>query len=225
MRHVSRTHRVALDWLFDRINLDPRIQITYIDTKKPTCRHSNQGQFHTWRLESSSVFVLKWRQKERKKNQVKKESQRSRGQRWVLLQGLPQLCRLRRQKVRGRKAMKVRVPGVRKLRNMIERGNPLSAVTQVTSQCTTTKRYSWWDDDKAWSSQEWKADELMDDRTGTPVVCPRARTHEFQSSFSREKTKHVMLELPSKRSKATAIHHWRRRNRIGIVVRIQIILG
>ena len=25
MRHVSRTHRVALDWLFDRINLDPEI--------------------------------------------------------------------------------------------------------------------------------------------------------------------------------------------------------
>ena len=33
MRHVSRTHRVALDWLFDRINLDPNIQIKYIDTK------------------------------------------------------------------------------------------------------------------------------------------------------------------------------------------------
>ena len=27
MRHVSRTHRVALDWLFDRINLHPKIQI------------------------------------------------------------------------------------------------------------------------------------------------------------------------------------------------------
>ena len=24
MRHVSRTHRVAPDWLFDRINLDPK---------------------------------------------------------------------------------------------------------------------------------------------------------------------------------------------------------
>ena len=24
MRHVSRTHRLALDWLFDRINLDPK---------------------------------------------------------------------------------------------------------------------------------------------------------------------------------------------------------
>ena len=33
MRHVSRTHRVALDWLFDRINLDCKIQIKYIDTK------------------------------------------------------------------------------------------------------------------------------------------------------------------------------------------------
>ena len=33
MRHVSRTHRVALDWLFDRFNLDPKIQIKYIDTK------------------------------------------------------------------------------------------------------------------------------------------------------------------------------------------------
>ena len=33
MRHVSRTHRVALDWLFDRIYLDSKIQIKYIDTK------------------------------------------------------------------------------------------------------------------------------------------------------------------------------------------------
>ena len=33
MRHVSRTHRVALDWLFDRIGLDPKIQIKYVDTK------------------------------------------------------------------------------------------------------------------------------------------------------------------------------------------------
>ena len=33
MRHVSRTHRVALDWPFDRINLDSKIQINYIDTK------------------------------------------------------------------------------------------------------------------------------------------------------------------------------------------------
>ena len=47
MRHVSRTHRVALDWLFDRINLDSKIQIKYIDTNKPTRRHPNQRKFHT----------------------------------------------------------------------------------------------------------------------------------------------------------------------------------
>ena len=30
--------------------------------------------------------------------------------------------------------------------------------------------YSKLDDDRAWSSQEWKADPPMDDRTGQPVV-------------------------------------------------------
>ena len=34
----------------------------------------------------------------------------------------------------------------------------------------------------------------MDDRTEKPVVASWARTHEFQSSFSHEKTKHVILE-------------------------------
>ena len=33
MKHVSRTHRVALDWLFDKINLDPKIQIKYVEAK------------------------------------------------------------------------------------------------------------------------------------------------------------------------------------------------
>ena len=33
MRHVYRTHRVALDSLFDRINLDSKIQRKYTDTK------------------------------------------------------------------------------------------------------------------------------------------------------------------------------------------------
>ena len=32
MRHVSRTHRVALDWLFDRIKKEPKIQIKYVDS-------------------------------------------------------------------------------------------------------------------------------------------------------------------------------------------------
>ena len=57
MRHVSRTHRVAHDWLFDRINVDPKIQIKYIWHQKPTRRRTDKGKFHTWWMESSSVFV------------------------------------------------------------------------------------------------------------------------------------------------------------------------
>ena len=32
IRHVSRTHRVALDWFLYRIFLQPKIQINYVDT-------------------------------------------------------------------------------------------------------------------------------------------------------------------------------------------------
>ena len=45
MRHVSRTHRVALDWLFDRINLEPKIQIRYIDTKHQIADILTKGKF------------------------------------------------------------------------------------------------------------------------------------------------------------------------------------
>ena len=45
MRHVPRTHRVALDWLLDRINLDPKIQIRYIDTKNQLADILTRGNF------------------------------------------------------------------------------------------------------------------------------------------------------------------------------------
>ena len=45
MRRVSRTHRVALDWLFDRINLDSKIQIRYIDTKNQLADILTKGNF------------------------------------------------------------------------------------------------------------------------------------------------------------------------------------
>ena len=46
-RHVSRTHRVALEWLIDRINLDSKIQIKYIDTKNKFADILTEGTFHT----------------------------------------------------------------------------------------------------------------------------------------------------------------------------------
>ena len=45
MRRVSRTHRVALNRLFDRINLDSKIQIRYIDTKHQIADILTKGHF------------------------------------------------------------------------------------------------------------------------------------------------------------------------------------
>ena len=45
VRHVSRNHRVALDWLFDRVNLDSNIQVRYIDTKHQLADILTKGNF------------------------------------------------------------------------------------------------------------------------------------------------------------------------------------
>ena len=45
MRHVSRTHRVALDWLFGWVGLGPEIQIKYIDTKNQLADILTKGNF------------------------------------------------------------------------------------------------------------------------------------------------------------------------------------
>ena len=57
MRHVARTHRVALDWLFDRINLDQKNRIRYIETRHQLADILTKGNFTTWRMEQSSSFV------------------------------------------------------------------------------------------------------------------------------------------------------------------------
>ena len=47
MRHVSRTHRVALDWLFDRNQFGPQDSNQIHRHQEPTCRHLDKGEFHT----------------------------------------------------------------------------------------------------------------------------------------------------------------------------------
>ena len=50
--------------------------------------------------------------------------------------------------------------------------------------------YSKWDDDHAWSSQEWKTDTEMCERPGRPDVTSWRATRESQPGFSREETHH-----------------------------------
>ena len=54
--HVTWTHRVALDWLLDRINVDTNSNLLHWH-QTPICRHVDLREFHTWWVELSSSFV------------------------------------------------------------------------------------------------------------------------------------------------------------------------
>ena len=62
MRHVSRTHRVAIGWSLERINMDPRIQIKYVDTKNHLADILTRGSFtrHEWNhlVHLLNIFVF-----------------------------------------------------------------------------------------------------------------------------------------------------------------------
>ena len=90
MRHVSRTHRVALDWLFDRINLDPKTKSSTSTPKtnlptfspKETSHVTNGIIFCVCSILAISVlqFVLQRWQKDYNKIQEKSESLPNRDQ-------------------------------------------------------------------------------------------------------------------------------------------------
>ena len=82
MRHVSTTRRVSHDWLFDRINVDPKIQIKYIDTKNQLADILTKGNFardewnHLLCLFNISHFSsINSRHRVRYPNETKSESQ------------------------------------------------------------------------------------------------------------------------------------------------------
>ena len=89
MRHVSKTHRVALDWLFDRINLDSKIQIKYMESQTLTTGNFTRDERnHLLCLSTishfSSTYCLEV-SKRTQKNQVKKESQQNRSRMMILV--------------------------------------------------------------------------------------------------------------------------------------------
>ena len=57
MRHVSRTLRFALDWLFDRINLGPKIQIKFVHIKKKLADMLTKLKLHTWWVGADPSFI------------------------------------------------------------------------------------------------------------------------------------------------------------------------
>ena len=140
MRHVSRTHRVALDWLFDRINLDPKIQIKYIDTKNQLADILTKGNFtrDEWN-HLLCLFNISHFSSTVCSEAMAKRLQQDSGEERVTAKSRPMMSLIARvpsnissstSESPGREAMEIKIPGVRKLRERIERGNPLWAATQ-----------------------------------------------------------------------------------------------
>ena len=92
--------------------------------------------------------------------------------------------------------MEIKISGVRKLRERVERGNPLWAATRKPRRTiimnyllkALSQHATQWDDNKCWSSQECRADPPMGHRTGQPVVIPRRGARPQQFTIGNDET-------------------------------------
>ena len=57
MRHISRTHRIDLDWWYDRIDLDSMIQIKYVNTIEHLADILTKGSFTRDRWPQLNILV------------------------------------------------------------------------------------------------------------------------------------------------------------------------
>ena len=109
MRHVSRTHRVALDGLFDRINLDLKSKSNMLTPKTNSQTYWQRAISHVMNgiifsvcsisVSSAQQAALKWCRKERNKKQEERELWRSRSRRWTWSRMLRQALLQRRVRV------------------------------------------------------------------------------------------------------------------------------
>ena len=175
MRHVSRTHRVALDWLFDRINLDTKIQIKYIDTKNQLADILTKGSFtrdewnHLLCLFSISHFSSTVCS-----NTLAKRSQQDSGEERVTAKSRPMMNLIARTPSFVSSSTSVS-PGKKHYGNQDpwksvageDRSGRPGKGTDLFESFSSTN-YSKLDDDRAWSSQEWKTEATTYDRSGRP---------------------------------------------------------
>ena len=175
MRHVSRTHRVALDWLFDRSNLDSKIQIKYIDTRNQLADILTKGNFtrDEWnhllclfnishfRSTACTAAMAKRAQQDSGEERVTAKSK--------LMMNLVSRCSERTPDVQPSTASES--PGKTRHESQL----PLSTWNeqhQITGRFVSdahSSSHSEWNTDEKWSSQEWKSDEVLEVRTGRPV--------------------------------------------------------
>ena len=168
MRHVSRYHRVALDWLFDRINLDPKIQIKYIDTKNQLADILTKGNFtrdewnHLLTLFNISHFrstactaaMAKRAQRESGEGRVTAKSRPMMN----LTARMPSFVSSSASSKPGRTSYGYQDPG-KSVPSDDRTGKPV----QPSRPDYTQEDYG-----RSWSSQEWKSGAAEHDRSGKP---------------------------------------------------------
>ena len=168
MRHVSRTHRVALHWLFDRINLDPKIQIKYIDTKNQLADTLTKGNFtrDEWN-HLLTLFNISHFSSTACTAAMAKRSQQGSGEQRVTAKARPMMN------------LTARMPSVvsssassNPRRTSYGYQDPGKSVA-VDDRSGKPERpsppgYSKEDCGQSWSSQEWKSGAAAHDRSGKP---------------------------------------------------------
>ena len=165
-RHVSRNHKVALDWLFHRIILDTKIQIKYIDTKNQLADILTKGNFtrdewnHLLNLFPISVLQLaplQW-QNELNKDQEKNVSQPNRDPMMNLTARMPSVVSSSTSSNPGRTSYGYQDPGK----------SVASDDRSRKPEKPSPPGYSKEDYGRSWSSQEWKSGAAAHDRSGKP---------------------------------------------------------
>ena len=193
MRHVSRTRRVALDWLFDRINLDPKIQIKCIDTKNQLADILTKGNFtreewnHLLRLFNFSHFSSMNSLKS-----MSKRTQEDAGEARVTAKSKPMMNFVSRYHVRDPNVLASTASESPAKTKSESQNVPLSSsdVQQTSTERAvlgaSSSNYSEWNIDDKWSSQKWKSGEMSNTSTGRPVNDKFVIDDDMDSDTARE---------------------------------------
>ena len=196
MRHVSRTHRVALDWLFDRGNLDPKIQIKYIDTKNQLADNLTKGNFtrDEWN-HLLCLFNISHFSSTVCSQTMAKRSQHDSGEERVTAKSRQMMNLTARMPSDVSSSTSVspgkRGYGSEDLDIGIERMKASDYYYhEQFMESFSSASYSKWDGDRAWSSQEWKTDIEMYERSGRRDETSWRTTRKIRHGFSHEETLH-----------------------------------
>ena len=171
----SRTQRVALDWLFDRINLDLKIQIKYTDTKNQLADILTKGNFtrDEWKT-SLCLFNISHFSSAECSEVMPKRTQEDADEERVtakskLMTNLVSRCRVRNPTVLASTASES--PGKTRYESQIPLSswNEQQPRTEKPVMDASSPNCSEWNNDEKWFSQEWKSDEMLEVRTVRPV--------------------------------------------------------